>query len=79
MDNTISVLNEVRGVITLTQEDRFRIQTADGRSMLFVLGTALGHSLDRLEALAGSGDNVLVRYHGDAESGAVAEDVRRAY
>ncbi len=78
MARTALDLREARGVITLAQEDRFRLQMADGRSALFVLGQALGHSLERLETLAGSGDEVLVRYRGDLDAGPVAEDVTHA-
>ncbi len=69
-------LQEVRGTVALVQEDRFRLQMADGRSILFILGAGRGPSLERLESLAGSGDVVLVRYRGDPESGAVAEEIR---
>ena len=76
MSSALPALHEVRGTIVLAQEDRFRLQMADGRSILFILGAGRGPSLDRLESLAGSGDVVLVRYSGDPESGAVAEEIR---
>ncbi len=76
MSSTLPTLHEVRGTIVLAQEDRFRLQLADGRSILFILGVGRGPSLERLESLAASGDAVLVRYSGDRESGAVAEEIR---
>ena len=64
---------ETRGVVVLAQEDRFRLQTPDGRSLLFILdGAGASVSLERLAALARSGDIVQVRYRGEPESGAVA-------
>ena len=69
-------LQEVRGTISLAQEDRFRLRMADGRSILFILGARRGPSLERLESLAGSGEVILVRYRGDPDSGAVAEEIR---
>lgn len=75
MDSAVSGLGQVRGVITLVQEDRFRLRLEDGRSALFVLGRALGHSLSGLEALAGSGQAVTISYHGGLEAGAVADEI----
>ena len=73
--DAVSGLQQVRGVITLVQEDRFRLQLADGRSLPFVAGKAAGLSLGALESLAESGSTVLVSYRGDIDAGGVADFV----
>jgi hypothetical protein len=66
-------VREARGIVVLAQEDRFRLQTREGRSFLFVLGGGgAAVSLDRLEAMAGSGRVIRVHYRGEPEAGAVA-------
>lgn len=67
---------EARGTIALAQEDRFRLQTADGRSLLFVLGDGVG--LARLASLAEVRRPVVVCYKGEPEAGAVAVRVSAA-
>ena len=66
---------EARGVITLAQEDRFRLQTEDGHSLLLILDTGRKASIEDLESLVGSRKKVLVRYKGTPDAGAVALEV----
>ena len=75
MQTVEQAVGEVRGQIVLAQEDRFRIETHDGRSLLFVLGPGAGPSLDEVDSWASSGTTVLVRYRGDPNAGLVAEEV----
>ncbi len=63
---------EALGTVVLAQEDRLRLQTPDGRSLLFTLnGAGASISLERLAAMARLGSTVRVRYRGEPESGAV--------
>ncbi len=66
-------LREVEGTVALIQEDRFRLQAEDGRSMLFVLGRSAGASMSDLEMWASRGSRVRVRYRGEPDAGAVAD------
>ena len=68
-------IHEARGIITLAQEDRFRLQTEDGHSLLLILDTGTGTSIEDLESLVGSHKKVLVRYKGAPDAGAVALEV----
>ncbi len=65
-------IHEARGIITLAQEDRFRLQTEDGHSLLLILDTGMKESIEDLESLAGSHRKVMVRYQGEPDAGAVA-------
>jgi len=65
---------DAEGVIVVTQEDRFRLQTADGRSLLFILDDGTG--MERVAALAAARRPVAVCYRGEPEAGAVATRVR---
>ncbi|MHB1415624.1 MAG: hypothetical protein ACYC1C_10250 [Chloroflexota bacterium] len=67
---------EAKGTLVLVQEDRFRLQEDDGRSLLFVLGTQESPSLEELESWAEAGRAVRVRYRGSLEEGPVAQEVR---
>ena len=66
---------EVAGVVTLMQEDRFRIETPDGVGMLFTLGMHANRKTADLARLVGSGRPVRVVYRGEPDLGAVATRV----
>ena len=68
-------IHEVEGKVVLAQEDRFRLETEDGRSFLLVVGAGAGADIEDLESLAGSGKIVRVRFQGKPEAGAVALEV----
>ncbi len=68
-------LAEVRGTMVLAQENRFRIETEDGRSVLFVLGKGSGPSLGTIASWAKAGQIVVVRYKGKLVAAPVAEQV----
>lgn len=67
---------EVVGVVTLVQEDRFRIEDERGLGYLFTLGHASGVSPRLLHAWSGRGARVAVQYRGAPDLGAVAVAVR---
>ncbi len=69
-------VHEARGVIVLVQEDRFRMETKDGLSLLLILGNGSRSSIEDLEKWASSSRRVHVRYRGVPEAGAVALEVR---
>ncbi len=69
------VIHEVRGVVVLAQEDRFRLQTEDGCSMLMTVEAGTGAGIEELEKLAGSGNVIRVRYKGEPDAGAVAVEI----
>ena len=66
----------VHGVITLVQEDRFRLEDALGRGYLFTLGRGNGIGLRQLHAWCDHGLAVEVEYRGAPDLGAVALGVR---
>jgi len=68
---------EVEGSVVLAQEDRFRVQLDDGRSILFVLGGGAGPSMEEMDSWAATGRRVHVRFRTRADYSAVAEEVRR--
>ncbi len=76
MQTACGEAEEARGTIVLAQEDRFRLQTPDGRSLLFVLGDGVG--LGELTSLAEAGRPVVVCYRGEPEAGAVATRISLA-
>lgn len=67
---------EVVGVVTLVQEDRFRIQDDRGRGYLFTLWHASGVSPGLLHGWSGRGARVAVEYRGAPDLGAVAVRLR---
>ncbi len=72
-DRARSEIHEATGAIVLAQEDRFRLQTAGGRSLLLTLNAAgTAASMEEVAALARSRRTVRVRYRGEPEAGAVA-------
>lgn len=58
--------------MTVAQEDRLVILTADGRALLFILGPGAGPGLEEIEAWSRDGKAVVVRYEGEPDAGAVA-------
>jgi len=60
------------------QEDRFRLQTGDGRSILLTLKPRTNAPMEDIESYAESGETVIAEYTGEPEAGAVAVKVRNA-
>ena len=75
---TLPARGTVRGVITVVQEDRFRLEDGVGRGYLFTLGRASGASVRALVAWNGDGSVVEVTYQGTPDQGAIATSVRVA-
>jgi hypothetical protein len=69
---------EAIGVITLMQEDRFRLETLDGVGLLFTLSRSAKTPRDELVRIVGMRVPVRVRYEGEPDVGAVALRVDRA-
>ena len=63
---------QLRGVVTLVQEDRFRLEDDLGRGYLFTLGRGNGISLRQLHTWCERGAAVEVEYRGAPDLGAVA-------
>ena len=63
---------EIHGVITVIQEDRFRVQDDRGRGYLFTLGRRAGLGLRDLERLCARGLPITVHYEGPPDLGGVA-------
>jgi hypothetical protein len=68
---------QLRGVITLVQEDRFRLEDEQGRGYLFTLGRGNGVGLRELHTFCDHRLTVQVQYRGAPDLGAVAERVLR--
>ena len=67
----------VRGVITIIQEHRFRLEDELGRGYLFTLGWEAGTSIEDLAVWSDQQIPVTVEYQGPPDLGAVAKSVRR--
>lgn len=67
----------VRGVITIIQEHRFRVEDDLGRGYLFTLGWEAGTSIENLAVWSKQQIPVTVDYEGPPELGAVAKRVQR--
>jgi hypothetical protein len=65
----------LRGVVTLVQEDRFRLEDDLGRGYLFTLGRGNGVGMGQLHAWYARGATVEVEYRGAPDLGAVAAHV----
>jgi hypothetical protein len=65
----------LRGVITLVQEDRFRLVDDLGRGYIFTLGRGNGVSLRQLHGWCDYQAAVAVDYRGAPDLGAVAVSV----
>jgi hypothetical protein len=66
----------LRGVITLVQEDRFRLEDDLGRGYLFTLGRGNGVGLEQLHTWCDRRSSVEVEYRGAPDLGAVAVRAR---
>lgn len=66
----------VRGVITIVQEDRFRLQDSLGRGYLFTLGRGAGATIQDLHLWEAQQVLVCVDYEGPPDLGAIATRVR---
>jgi hypothetical protein len=67
----------VRGVITIIQEHRFRLEDDLGRGYLFTLGWEAGATIRHLSVWSEQQIPVTVEYEGPPDLGAVAKRVRR--
>lgn len=72
----LPVHGQLRGVVTLIQEDRFRLEDEQGRGYLFTLGRHAGASVEDLSRWSGQSVPVTVKYEGAPDLGAVAINVR---
>jgi hypothetical protein len=71
-------MKQATGVITLAQEGRFRLATADGRSQLFILSHDAPMEPQDLPRLAAMGLRVVVHYSEAADRIAgLAHDITR--
>ena len=66
----------LRGVVTLVQEDRFRLEDDLGRGYLLTLGRGNGVGLDTLHTWCDRRSTVQVEYRGAPDLGAVAVRAR---
>ena len=66
----------LRGVITLVQEDRFRLVDEQGCGYLLTVGRLSGVSLRKLHGWCDDGHIVEVEYRGAPDLGAVAVRLR---
>ena len=64
--------DEARGVIVVVQEDRFRLLTADGQGLAFILGARAALGSAELRRWRDAALPVVVRYRGEPDMGAVA-------
>lgn len=75
----LPIRGEVRGVITLVQEDRFRLEDQDGRGYLLTLGWKAAVPVARLHQWSGQKAELIVEFEeGAPDLGAVAVQVREA-
>jgi hypothetical protein len=72
----LPLAGEVDGIITIVQEDRFRLEDAQGHGFLFILGRRAGASMEDLHRWSDGRDPTVVRYEGPPDLGAVAVRVR---
>ena len=68
----------VIGVVTLAQEDRFRLEDSLGHGYLFTLGRGLGFGLEDLRDWSDRHARIEVDYRGTPDLGAVATGVRES-
>ena len=67
---------QLHGVITVVQEDRFRLEDAQGHGFLFILGRQAGASMSDLHRWSEGQTPVAVQYEGPSDLGAVAARVQ---
>ncbi len=65
----------VRGVITIVQEDRFRLEDTEGHGYLMTLGRHARASIGNIHEWCVTKTPVVVRFRGAPDLGAVATDV----
>ena len=68
--------SSVTGLITLRQEDRFRLEDDQGVGYLFTLKQNFRISTNDIEGWSRTATRVAVRYRGTPDMGAVALEVR---
>jgi hypothetical protein len=71
----LPLAGEIRGVVTVVLEDRFRVVDAHGRGFLFTLGRKCGVSMKELYLWNRGRVPIAVVYHGPPDLGAVAQRV----
>jgi hypothetical protein len=76
-DGGLPTGGRVRGVITIIQEHRFRLEDELGRGYLFTLGWEAGTPIENLAVWSEQQIPVTVEYQGLPELGAVAKKVQR--
>ncbi|HEU4753528.1 MAG TPA: hypothetical protein VFU47_10515 [Armatimonadota bacterium] len=67
---------ELEGVITIVQEDRFRLEDALGRGFLLTVGRRAGVAMRNLQEWQRGRVLVVAEYRGAPDLGAVAERIR---
>jgi hypothetical protein len=72
----LPLAGEVRGIITIVQEDRFRLEDEQGHGFLFTLGRQAGASMADLHRWNDGRVLLTVRYEGPPDLGAVARRVQ---
>ena len=70
-------MRSVRGVMTIVQEDRFRLVTEDGRGLLLTLSRRANVGYGELERLVRERTPVRVAYEGEPDHGGVAVRLAR--
>lgn len=68
---------QLRGIVTVVQEDRFRVEDEVGRGYLLTLGRHAGASLRDLHRWSGDHTPVEIEYDGAPDLGAVAVRIRK--
>ena len=68
----LPLTGEVCGTITVVQEDRFRLEDAQGHGFLFILGRQAGASMVDLHRWNEGRVPIAVQYEGPPDLGAVA-------
>ena len=74
--SNIPTAGTLQGVITIVQEDRFRMEDQDGRGYLLTLGHRAGASIPDLEAWRDGSVPIQVRFEGPPDLGAIALEIR---
>lgn len=72
----LPTMGRVRGIVTVIQEHRFRLEDEQGRGYLFTLGWESGTSIQDLATWSEQRIPVTVTYQGTPDLGAVARRVR---
>jgi hypothetical protein len=72
----LPLAGRVRGIITIVQEDRLRLEDEQGHGYLFTLGRKAGASMADLHRWSEGRVTVAVHYEGPPDLGAVAVRVQ---